>query len=487
MNSRRDTYRDYRVFQVLWFLFLFFHLLISSPYWLKIGNNFLNASHIFFQLTGLAVLVFAILSFIHPQKIIFFAVSILAFALMKVDVLPRVPNHIHLTLIVILTLLASLALFPRSNSSPEDRIGAWFAQVKPLLQLELLLVYFFTVLHKCNYDFFNPAVSCGASLYHDIVRHYPFLPVSPMADLAIIYASFGLELVIPFLLIIPRTRMIGILTGLVFHYLLAFHSNDFIMSFSAETFALYALFLPVEYIDKVWEIMRHPARMLERAVVLVAALVVLMLAFLLLTQHHLEIVQRNWYRLMGWILDITFLAWYLYGIVVMGGLLSAYLHFRGRSFTGRSIRPETTFLLLFPLLLLVNGFSPYLGLKTATTFSMFSNLYVECERNNHFFMPSGCFFTHYMRDIVTPLRSDHPRLQEIIQAKERMPYLEFQRLLFYHRHDRFMVEYERSGQRYRLTFPTDQQDQYWTAVPWLSKKLILYRNLPPEGPCPCQW
>ena len=87
------------------------------------------------------------------------------------NLMPLVPNHVFFELIVHLTLVAAIApsLFRRINgklrgstktrhSSISEEI---FTSVRPYIRLELIILYLFTVLHKLNFDFFDPETSCG--------------------------------------------------------------------------------------------------------------------------------------------------------------------------------------------------------------------------------------------------------------------------------------------------------------------------------------
>ena len=62
-------------------------------------------------------------------------------------------------------------------------------------------------------------------------------------------------------------------------------------------------------------------------------------------------------------------------------------------------------LLIFPVLVLFHGFSPYLGLRTVPAFSMYSNLRTEGGLTNHWFMPSRALrVAGFQEDLVTRAR-----------------------------------------------------------------------------------
>ena len=65
-----------------------------------------------------------------------------------------------------------------------------------------------------------------------------------------------------------------------------------------------------------------------------------------------------------------------------------------------------------------NGFAPYLGLKTAQTFSMFANLRLEGDQPNHLILrrPPGPF--HYLADPVRVISADNaPRLETLARRE----------------------------------------------------------------------
>ena len=68
---------------------------------------------------------------------------------------------------------------------------------------------------------------------------------------------------------------------------------------------------------------------------------------------------------------------------------------------------------LFPLLITLNGFSPYLGSKTQTSFAMFSSLRAEDDRPNHFFLAGFPQIWDYQRDVVEIVRSENQVFEQL--------------------------------------------------------------------------
>merc|ERR1712113_392661 len=60
----------------------------------------------------------------------------------------------------------------------------------------------------------------------------------------------------------------------------------------------------------------------------------------------------------------------------------------------------------------LNGASPYLGLKTQYTWSLFSNLRVEDGVSNHLFIPASSQLFGYTGECVTVMKTNVPALKE---------------------------------------------------------------------------
>lgn len=68
--------------------------------------------------------------------------------------------------------------------------------------------------------------------------------------------------------------------------------------------------------------------------------------------------------------------------------------------------------LLTVILATLNGVSPYIGLKTQATWSLFSNLHVEGGESNHWLIPVWFQIFGYTKEVVTVTKSNVPLLQE---------------------------------------------------------------------------
>jgi hypothetical protein len=112
-----------------------------------------------------------------------------------------------------------------------------------------------------------------------------------------------------------------------------------------------------------------------------------------------------------------------------------------RSVSLRTVRFPA--LLIFPMLLFANGMMPYLGGKTETSFSMFSNLRTEGGISNHFLMPASLQIWTYQRDLVRVRHTTIDSIQRLADQGWQWTYFEFRSLV--RRYPDDSVTYERHG------------------------------------------
>jgi hypothetical protein len=152
-------------------------------------------------------------------------------------------------------------------------------------------------------------------------------------------------------------------------------------------------------------------------------------------------------------------------------------------------------------LLVFNGFCPYLGLKTVTVFSMFSNLRTESEPN-HLFMPQ-LHLTSLQLDQVEIMSSSHEGTRSECEPisgglwcsfpGERLPYFELRRWTSNMRDfdgKRLRVSFVRAGRRHELAPDGDRAlaAELYTPWPWFLAKVTALRLIQePNGATACRW
>ena len=374
-------------------------------------------------LTGLATLVV-----IWPRSISLFATMVAISAMYTTQRLPSIPNHILFELFVNLTILGGLGLGwlearrqGLQGKEARERIYSAFAST---VRFEVLLLYFFVTLHKLNRDFFDPEVSCGGTLFNMMVDNAPVLAESSLVQIGCIAATLLFEAGIPVLLMFQRTRALGIVVGFFFHLVIGFVPHGGVYSFSALMMALFFLFIPAQSVQGLGDMAE---RLLTRLSIPRAGAVYRILAMAGVTAT-VAVWVWGWHRAGHLSMaKVGFAQWLAWSAILLFAFLAAV---RSNTVPWTSFQvaiwPARPVLWLFPLLITLNGFSPYLGSKTQTSFAMFSNLRTENGRSNHLFLAGVPQIWSYQRDIVTIVRSDQYVFERLRQKDLQLPYFEFQ-------------------------------------------------------------
>lgn len=409
----------------------------------------------------------------------------------KFNAMPFTPNHILLTSVINLVLLAVMG-WSAARKPAGDVFEALAAHAGPIIRAAIIVVYGFAVLHKLNHDYLNPEVSCGSVLYAELKRHLPILPTAEWTRWPTVIGSLVTEGLIALLLFFPRTRVGGLLFGLSFHLLLAFHINFYVLSFSTLVTALYTLFLPLRVLDDgaaLWS--RFPAavrraaglaRWLPAAALAGAALI---FGAISASRGHFtpEEIRSD--------LSLGEVPRYLAIVVVSAYTVVVYASvLAGRTFVGDPglfrLRPSPA-LLALPLIVF-NGLCPYLGVKTQTSFSMFSNLRTEMGQTNHLFMPILARANNHQDQMVLVESSTNRRLSEIAASGEIVPLFELQREAVNDPAPGFSVVYKEVGSGLTRTASRVEglTDPVFDAPSWFARKFLAYRTVPPlNEPCTC--
>ena len=416
---------------------------------------------------------------VWPQSISLFATLASVSAIYTMQRLPGIPNHILFELFVNLTIVCGIAIGwlgsrRRNLDRPESR-DFIFDSFASAVRFEVLLLYFFVTLHKLNRDFFDPEVSCGGALFNMMVNNAPALASSSWVQVGCIVATIAFEAGIPLLLIFQRTRAIGILTGLVFHLILGFVPHGGVYSFSALMMTLLLLFTPKELVDRFSQrvqsrLARFPIANHE-------------LSYRSLAVAGVGITFGAWYW--GWhragylsLAKVGFAHWLAWSAALLFAFLIAMTTkmVPWHAFHA-GLMPVHRLLWIFPILITLNGLSPYLGSKTQTSFAMFSNLRTEDGRPNHLLLSRVPQIWSYQRDIVEIVQSDNEFLDQLRQKDLRLPFFQFQSHIERTNED-FTVVFQRNGIASRVERVNGQlrgNAGTWTPISYLAGKWLRFR------------
>ena len=321
---------------------------------------------------------------------------------------PVVGNHWVLAAVVSLAFMASVLLARRDpGSDAGSRIWQLFS---PTARLVFLIAYGFAAFAKLNSGFFNPEVSC-AVFYHDqLMGSWGLTGLqvagNPVLGRAVAAAAVAVELSVPVLLAVPRLRRKGLLLALAFHWLLALDLHQHFWDFSAVLFAGFFLFADDEQVDalvaalrRLRDGIRRPTRRALSGFGLIVAAVVTVGSVTPTSSVPVRVLPVLLGHA-GWMLLGT-------GLLILVARSTAGTR---ASPDRRAFRIPSAALLVLPLLVALNGLTPYLELKTGFGWNMYSNLRTVAGETNHFLTPATLDVTGLQRDQVTILDSSDPKL-----------------------------------------------------------------------------
>lgn len=390
-----------------------------------------------FELEGLhfVVIVAAFWVLLRPRSVGRF-LAMLALQVVSVAVdMPDVGDHTLLVGLVGACVLAYGSATTLGTRRPVTG-GSLFVAIAPFLRTTVVVVYVAAALAKMNGTFLDPAVSCAAVMSSRLGALDPSQLAGDWQIGAVIWTTVIVEASLPVLLAIPRTRVAGLVAGVGFHLVLALAGN---VPFTAVILAFYVAFLPADLPGRVrvllddggrFTALRGRARGSMPPWAQPAALLGLVgtwLAGALLASSQPAIAES--------VIDTGTRA-----IVVALVLAAAAvaLAFRrdgsrgGRTRATGSLRFAHPILVLGVCLVVLNAASPYLGLKTSSSFNMFSNLRTEAGRWNHAFIPEEVRIFGYQDELVRVVATDDGYLRKQGVDGYLLPRFELERYLRKH-------------------------------------------------------
>ena len=281
----------------------------------------------------------------------------------------RLSNHLVLAWFMALLLCLGLAL-----QRPVHWVGLPTPFVYVGIQMLVIMTYALAFFHKLNTDYFSPGTSCGAWLagVYLKIRRIESKSLERVLKGLAIYGTILLELLIPCLLLSPRTRPLGLILAVLLQlgFGLLVHVH-----FSTLMFAGLAAFIP----DEAWA---HSVSPLFSAGGLASVLFVLLG---LMIGFRFGVWNGRGYRLPM----LALVQQMCFGAVSVAALrVGAILLAHGPLPSGGG--ESRTRLLLLTVVgagFLLNGLCPYLGIKTNFSMAMFSNL--RPDRWCHFVVPKS--------------------------------------------------------------------------------------------------
>jgi hypothetical protein len=346
-----------------------------------------------------------------------------------------------------------------ASSSSEPEWWLWFA---PTGRSILLVFYSFAAFAKLNEGFFDTTRSCALFYTNQWLGSWglPTLASGTAAPLAIAGLTTAIELAVPVLLVIRRTRPYGVMLGFVFHFAISLDLHQHFYDFTAVLLALFTLFIDDSRTAE-WE-----ARAVadDRPFAVVAAASMLLTAAAVLPPSPVT----NWLLGPG-----AFLVWLPVGLVLVMRVARLPAGERRRL----RIVPVGIAGTLLVLLVVFNGMTPYLGLKTAYGFNMYANLSTVDGDSNHFLIRRTAELVDV--DMVTIIASSDPGLAAYVDSGLLVP----ERNVRHHLASRPEATVTYVGEEGPVTGSGAELGE---RLPILIEKFGLFRSIDRDDPPRCQ-
>lgn len=414
---------------------------------------------------GLATFVLAALVLLRPSDSRALVAMAVTGATHTALLFPLVVNHAVIMLFVDLTVIAA---WIRARAWRSSRSPGWFSPVEPFLRLALVAAYASAAIAKLNSGFFSLPNSCAIALYEGASAGFPWETLLPGIWFA--YVVAGIELAIPALFLRARTRAYGVLLALAFHFVIVIGPYSPGLGF---TWVLYALLVPffttrtVERFAGQLAGVRATVASLHRFAWPAAVLIPLGVSGIVLwgVGARSSVVLR-------WAVPVSV------ALVVL--MQVAPQIWRDRTAPG-IVRPfaiQGLAQFAVAALLLANAASPYLGGRTISAFTMYSNLTTEGGTSNHFFIPRLQIATA-QDDLVTVVASDDAYLDTLAEEGVRITWHELRRHLS--ANSSAAITYLRHGDSFALAAASADPELVSTDPVW--HRLVAHRLVPPDGRC----
>jgi hypothetical protein len=407
--------------------------------------------------------------------------------------MPNISNHIFFEVFVNAGIFLALALkwisvFRKPDykegirNIDRERLYDSFA---PMARVSLLILYFYVVLHKLNWDFLNPQISCGPFLVDRIGSlGLSLLPDTPFFRQAAVYGTLAVEAGIPLLLCFRKTNSLGVIIGFLFHFVITLDYPLNFYSFSMMLYALYVLFLPRDFPVKLYAVFQNVLNREKRTLrlffqlILVSGIVIVALLTLIHYPSKLRVANMGAWYIWAFALFIVYL------VVIWTQNLSPATF-------NRYFYIKNPALWLILALLFLNGLTPYVGLKTHLSFSMYSNLRTEGGVTNHLFMPVAFRIASFQDDLVdiedTNFKFPLFYRIDVTDHKHLITFFEFRLAVSETDVKDFYVKYNRNGKKYLLEVKNGISSMPEVTRPysWRYKKFLRFRPVD-KGPCLCK-
>lgn len=379
-------------------------------------------------------------------------------------------------------LLAAAISLAALIARPWGDDGDWWRRFAPTGRLLLLVFYSFAAFAKLNSGFFDPESSCARFFANQMLGFWQIPEVGGTSLLATVlpYATVVIELSVPVLLLVRRTRSFGVWLAVAFHMALTLDLIQHFFDFTLTLIPLFLLFAPSGTLARFDQ--RLPRSKLAGGRIWIALATLMVVAATL----PFPVLFKVLTALGSWALWLG-LAFIIVGVLVLPGPT------RGGSAPPLAFKPASFAGAALVAVIVLNGLAPYLELKTAAGFNMYANLVTADGQSNHFVIPGTANVRSVQAELATIVSSSDEDLAEYVDSGFDLPLDNLRDYLADHPQAAvtFDVVLLENGRRQpnpnRVELARAGDHPEWIdRQPWYLERFLTFRAVASEEPPACQ-
>lgn len=461
-----------RVFSVLWAVAAIFHLLGGSARATGVIDDWTLAGASDVAVGAAAVWVLA-----RRGSSAALAVLAATSAVSAWIEAPFLGTHWFAAALIDLGLLGAMAASLRGWRVDRERLQSI---ALPLARWSLIGFYSWAAFAKLNRGFFNTKTGCGTFYFDELAASLGArTPIAvgsrPWAVLVPISVA-AIELSIPVLLLVRRTRVVGVVLGVIFHSTIALDQTHLFQDFSSLLLALFALFLAPRWAEELegrWRSQRDGVRRGAGVLVVSAPGLVLLAQW---TASRSSAAVRVYEDARLWL-------WLAFDLAIVLSVVGYGWRHRAGADRPLALDGVPRWLWTLPAIVILNGLAPYLGVRTAYAYNMYANLVTADGTSNHLLIARTANLAGDRGELVRITETDDPRLIPYITQRFDLPYLSLRAYLA--AHPSAAVTYVRDGVEHRLRRASDEPDLV-RPVSAIERRLFALRAVDQQDPPRCQ-
>ena len=174
-------------------------------------------------------------------------------------------------------------------------------------------------------------------------------------------------------------------------------------------------------------------------------------------------------------------SWHVYSVVVIFAVVR-FLRAHP-AVASHALRPTHALLLVIPLLVALNGLTPYAEIKTGYGFNMYANLRTVDGDSNHFLVRSTLPLTDQQAELVRVVSTDDRDLQRYADSRYALTWGQLRAFMV--GRPGVALTYERAGERVVLARAEDDPELVRPVAGW-EEKVQFFRPVDLTSPERCQ-